>query len=144
MTTDFEFGGRKFKIGKLNAFKQFHIVRRIAPILADLLPGIGELQKIAKKGDKTEEESFQESAVILTPLLTGFSRLSDTDAEFVLYGLLSCVEVQIAGSWAKVSTESMLMVQDMELPALIQIAGRSFMANLSGFFAALPAAAPGR
>ncbi len=71
--------------------------------------------------------------------MTGLSKLSDADAEFVLYGLLAAAEVQQqAGNWAQVSTGSMLMIQDLELPMLLQIAGRAFMFNLSGFFSALP------
>lgn len=141
---DFEIGGRKFKLGKMNTFKQFHIVRRISPILADLLPEITNLQKISKDdASKSETEKFENTAKVLAPLLTGFSRLSDKDSEFVLYGLLACVEVNLNGAWSKVATESMLMVQDMELPTLLQIAGRAFMFNLSGFFAVLPTVTPG-
>lgn len=144
MGNEFEIGGRKFKVGKLNTFKQFHIVRRIAPILADLLPAITELQKQSKnKKIQVNQDNFEDTATILAPVLTGFSKLSDVDSEFVLFGLCSCVEVQIANSWSKVATDSMLMVQDLDLPALLQIAGRSFVANLAGFFATLPAASPG-
>lgn len=141
MVTEFELGSRKFKIGKLNTFKQFHIVRRISPILADLLPAIKEVQKFQKKKEeqKTEVEKFDELATILGPVLTGFSKLNDEDSEFVLLGLLSCVEVQGPGNiWAKVSTGTQLMFDDLDLPALLQIGGRVFVANLSGFFAALP------
>lgn len=137
MDKDFEIGGRKFKLGKMNTFKQFHIVRRISPILADMLPAIKDLQ--IKSG---KAETFEETAKILAPILTGFSKLSDADSEFVLYGLLSSVEAQINGAWAKVATDSMLMIQDMELPTLLQIAGRAFIHNLTGFFAALPQAQP--
>lgn len=135
---DFELGGRKFKVGKMNAFKQFHVVRRIAPILADLLPAIKEVQKINKKVDKTESEKFEEAAQLLGPLLNGFSKLSDDDSDKVLLSLLMCAEVQLGGAWSKVATENMIMVQDLELPALLQIAGRAFMFNLSSFFTVLP------
>lgn len=136
---DFEIGGRKFKLRKMNVFKQFHVVRRISPILADLLPAIGDLQKTSSANSgKSETEKFEETIKVLTPVLTGFSKLSDQDSEFLLYALLASAEVQLNGAWAKVSTDSMLMVQDMELPTLLQIAGHAFMYNLSGFFAVLP------
>lgn len=139
MDNDFELGERKFKLRKLNAFKQFHIVRRIAPVLADILPAIGSLQKISSTDSKkSETEKFEESAIVLTPILKGFSKLSDQDSEFLLFGLLSSVEVQTGAVWSKVATENMLMMQDLELPALLQIAGRAFMFNLSGFFSVLP------
>lgn len=141
--TEFELGGRKFKVGKLNTFKQFHIVRRLGPILVDLLPALKEIAKTTKaKSNKSEDEIFEEVAVFLTPMITGLSKLSDEDSEFVLHGLLSCVECQFSNSWAKVSVNDMLMVQDLELPALLQIAARAFMANISNFFALLPTASP--
>lgn len=141
MDRDFDLGGRKFKLGKMNTFKQFHVVRRISPILAELLPVIKDVQRISKSGSETEK--FDEISKLLAPVLSGFSKLSDQDSEFVLFGLLASVEVQLqANSWAKVATENMLMVQDMELPALLQIAGRAFLFNLSGFFEGLPTAQP--
>lgn len=144
MTNDFEIGGRKFKAGKINAFKQFHLVRRIAPILADLLPSIKEFQKLFNtKTEKSQDEKFEELALLASPLLKGFSKLSDEDSDKVLFGLLSCVEMLGPGNvWARVATENMLMIQDLELPALLQIAGRAFIFNLSGFFAVLPSVSP--
>lgn len=139
MDRDFEIGNRKFKLCKLEAFKQFHVVRRLTPILSDLLPGIGSFQKLKGYELLSEDQKLDQVAKFAGPVFTGLAKLSDTDADFVLYGLLSAVEMQqTTGNWAKVSTGSMLMIQDMDLAVLIQLAGRSFMYNLSGFFAALP------
>lgn len=138
---DFEIGTRKFKLGKLDAFKQFHIVRRMGPILSNLLPVIKSAQKGKKKDFESlsEAEKFDQIAQFAGPLMNGLAGLSDADADLVLFGLLSSVEMQqVQGNWAKVSTPSMLMIQDLELPVLLNIAGRAFMFNLSSFFAALP------
>ncbi len=136
----FEIGARSFKLNKIDAFKQFHIVRRIGPILADLLPAMKDAQKIAAgQGSMSESEKLDEFAKIAAPLMTGLSKLSDEDANKVLFGLLSSVELQQAtGNWARVATDSMVMIQDLELPLLLQLAGRAFAYNLSGFFGALP------
>lgn len=140
MNQDFDIGGRKFKLGKIDAFKQFHIVRRVGPILADMLPALKDIAKAAKGGpDESEEMKLDQISKFVGPIMEGLSRLSDADADKVLFGLLSAVEVQHGGgSWAKVSNGTMLMMQDLELPVLLQLAGRAFMFNLSGFFAALP------
>ena len=138
---DFEIGGKNFKIGKLNAFKQFHIVRRISPILADLLPAVKEFQKFQKRKDdeKSEAERLDEMAVVLAPILTGFSKLNDADSEFVLLGLLSSVEMKgPGGAWAKISNGTMMMFDDLDLSIMLQIAGRVFVSNLAGFFHVLP------
>ena len=38
MDNDFEIGGRQFKLNKIDAIKQFHVARRVSPILGDLMP----------------------------------------------------------------------------------------------------------
>lgn len=136
---DFEIGTRKFKLNKIDAFKQFHIVRRIGPVLSELLPALKNFQD-PKALALPNEEKFEMIAKLASPFLIGLSKLSDVDADLVLMGLLSSVEMQQpTGNWAKVASNSLLMIQDMELPVLLQIAGRAFVFNLSGFFSALPA-----
>lgn len=136
---DFEIGSRKFKLSKIDAFKQFHIVRRIGPILSDLLPAMRDAGKFKNLDSLSEEDKLEQIAKFASPFMTGLSKLSDADADLVLFGLLSSVEMQqVQGNWAKVATPTMLMMQDLELPVLLQIAGRAFMFNLSGFFGALP------
>jgi cytochrome c551/c552 len=138
MEKNFELGGRKFQLSKLDAFKQYHIVRRVGPILSDLLPAMSKAK--ADDSKLSQEEKLENIANFLTPIMNGLSKLSDGDAEFVLLGLLQAVEVkqEPLGNWGKVAVNSMLMMQDLELPILLQLAGRAFFYNLSGFFAALP------
>lgn len=137
MENSFELNGRKFKLNKIDPFKQFHVVRRIAPILSEMLPSMKGAA--AKDIDKlSEEEKLDLVTKFAGPIMMGLSRLSDADADYVLYCLLSSVEMQqSAGNWAKVATNSMLMLQDLELAQLLNIGGRAFMFNLSGFFAVL-------
>jgi hypothetical protein len=135
----FTIGDKEFQLSKISAFKQFHIVRRVAPILADLLPAMKTVQKVSESKELTEDQKLDQFAEIATPLMNGLSKLSDADSELVLYGLLNAVEIkQSTGNWAFVAKGSMLMMQDLELPLLLQIAGRAFMYNLAGFFAGLP------
>lgn len=142
MTNEFQIGDRKFKCGKLDAFRQFHIVRRIGPLLSDLFPALAGIAKTQKKLEQlSEDDKFQEIAEAIGPIMEGFAKLSDADSEYVLYRLLSAVEVQqpeFNNAWAKVATDTQLVMQNLELPVLLQAAGRSLMFNMSGFFALLP------
>lgn len=141
MNNEFQVGERKFKLGKIDAFRQFHIVRRISPLLAELMPAMAEISKQKKNADAmSEDEKLDEFAKIAQPIMVGLSKLSDADADYVLFRLLGAVEMHQAqfNSWAKVATDNGLMIQDLELPVLLQAAGRSLMFNLSGFFALLP------
>lgn len=131
---EFSLGGRDFKLCKIDAFKQFHIVRRIGPLLSDLLPAMKDLSGLRDKTDQIDQ-----AAKVLGPIMTGLSKLSDADADLVLFGLLASVEMkQSSGNWAKVATSSMLMIQDLDLPTMLQLAGRAFAFNLTGFFTELP------
>lgn len=148
MENKFEAGGRQFVISKINAIRQFHIVRRIAPLLTELLPHLASLKKA--KDDIDDPEKMAQLTLIATPILKGLATLSNRDSECVLYGLLSAAEMQqSSGNWAKVAifddnadeekrAPGSLMINDMDLPLLLQVAGRVFVYNLSGFFAALP------
>lgn len=136
---DFEIGTRQFKLSKLDAMKQFHIARKVGPILADLLPALSGLKK-GVQDSTSEVEKLDGLAKALMPIMLGLSKLSKEDSEEVLFGLLSSVEVQQgAGNWARIASSTMLMMNDIELPQLLQVAGRAFAYNLSGFSIGLQA-----
>ncbi len=84
MENSFTHNGRKFKLGKLDAFRQFHIVRRIGPLLAELLPAMAEITKANKLEGLSESEKLDEFAKIAQPIMQGLSKLSDADADYVL------------------------------------------------------------
>lgn len=136
MDNSFEAGGRKFKLGKIDAFRQFHIVRRMGPLLAELLPAMAGIAK-SKVDGLSETEKLEEFAKIAQPVMLGLSKLSDQDADYVLFRLLGAVEVhqEQFNIWSKVSSDTGIMMQDIDLPILLQAAGRAFVYNLSGFFA---------
>lgn len=138
---EFAIGNRKFKLNKIDPHKQFHIVRRVAPLIAELLPALGRISKTKVEGS-SEEDKVEEFAKIMAPIMEGFSKLPDADADYVLFKLLASVEIQQEqfNVWAKIANDSGIIMQDLELPVLLQAAGRAFVYNLSGFFAFLPRA----
>jgi hypothetical protein len=141
MENGFEIQGTKYKLCKLDAITQFHIVRRTGPILSELIPAMARLGKEQKAMESlSEDEKLEKFALVGGPLMEGVAKLSDDDANRVVFGLLSSVEVQqkdFAGVWSKVATKEALMFP-VDLPVMIQLVARAFMFNLSGFFAALP------
>jgi hypothetical protein len=138
---DFEVGGKQFKLNKIDVFKQFHIVRRLAPMLGDLIPVAHRMLKKSGAEPQSPESMSDEAVAELVPIfMRGFSGLSDADADTVLLGLCSAVEMfqEQHKTWARVVLQDRLMFSDLELPTLLQIAGRAFQYNLAGFFALLP------
>lgn len=135
---NFEINGKKFKLNKIDAMKQFHIVRRIGPILSELLPGLGGVAK-QKIESLSQDEQLALSAKVMTPLMAGLSKLSDSDADYVLFRLLNSVEFhqEQFNSWARIANDTGIMMQDLDLPILLQAAFRALMYNLQSFFATL-------
>lgn len=136
---DFEIGDKKFKLNKIDVFKQFHIARRLSPIMGEIIsvaPKIKQLMSSKKEEEMSESEKLEAIAQLAKPIMDGFSKLSDADANLVLLGLCSAVEIHQSesNSWARIAREDTLMFNQIELPVLLQIAARSFMYNGSSFF----------
>jgi len=81
MSNEFSIGGREFKMSKIPAMKQFHLVRRIAPILADMLPAMKDVKSITKLGEASEGEKLEQIAKFVTPIMTGLSKLNKAAPE---------------------------------------------------------------
>lgn len=138
---DFKFQGQNFKLNKLDAFMQFHVVRILSPLLSEMIPVIMSL-KDAKDDALSPDAQFAKFGEIASPLLKGFSRLNEKESEEVLIRLLYGVEIERNGVWARISNGKAIMFQDLELPALLAAAGRSIAFNLAGFLAAMPKVSP--
>lgn len=134
----FEVSGKNYSADKLDAMRQFHIVRRLAPVVAGLLPAGVALKDMV---------SFLEKDVssVLPSMADALARLKDEDAEFVLYGLLSVVKQEQANGlgWAPVAKGNSLMFQDITMPNLMKIAFKAGQHNFQDFLSALPQASTG-
>lgn len=130
MDNSFEIGDLKFKTRKLGAFQQFHILRRLSPVLGNLAPALAKLQGLSE--EQLQKDQFE----LLAPIMDGISKLSESDSEKVLKDLLSAVEMQQSGNWAFLVKNDVLMFMNLDLSVLLQAAGRAFAFNMSGFFSA--------
>lgn len=118
---EFELKGVEYRIAKLDAMKQFHIVRRLAPLMAELAP------KDGKDGGSMDG------------LASALSKMSDADSESLLHSLLGCItrkENQGLG-FSKVTNGTSLMYQDIDFPELMQLAWQALQFNFKDFFNAL-------
>jgi len=137
---EIEVRGQLYKAGRIDAMKQFHVVRRLAPILS-AMADIGGLQAAFSGG----QPQAADMAVMLVPLANAVSSMPDADVEYVLGICLDVVErKQPGGGWAKVrASNGALMFEDIDMAAMLMIAGGVLGHNLSGFFAGLPSVSPG-
>ena len=122
---EFETEGRTYRVNKIDARSQFHIVRRLAPVLGQVAPAI--------QGGKGGIDA-------LPALADAIAKLSDDDADYVLFGLLKVVNrKQDQGlGWGPVCTGTVIMYEDITMQTMLKLAWEAFSFNMSGFFAALP------
>jgi len=118
-----------YQIGKINARDQFHIIRRLAPVLGGIAPAL--------QGGKGGIEALPEIA-------NAIAKLSDADADYVIFGLLKVVSRKQSNGlgWGPVSTGELLMYDDIDMAQMIKLAWEVLSYNMSGFFAALPSGSP--
>lgn len=134
--TDFSIGEVKYQAAKLNARRQFHVVRRLLPALSGLMSA-GELAELAKGGDKT-------MSALLEPFARAVGGMSDQDADFIIDTCLSVVSrQQPGGGWAPLLAQGGgIMFDDVDLAGLLRISFEVLKDNLSGFFGALQQMSP--
>ena len=116
---DFTIGDKQFRAGKLDAFAQFHVSRRIAPIIPTLIP---LFVKIAQDGNLAKD--MLGVSQLLGPFADGLANMSDETSEYVLSTCLSVVRRQATGgNWAPVWNKQAksCMFDDMDLGDLIQV-----------------------
>ena len=122
---ELELDGHTYRVGKLDARAQFHIVRRLAPVLGELAPAL--------QGGKGGLDA-------LPPIATAVAKLSDADADYCIFGLLKVVSRKQPNGlgWGPVATENLLMYDDIGMTQMLKLAWEALTFNMSGFFAVLP------
>ena len=132
---DIEVKGRWYRIGKLDARTQFHVLRRLAPVLGEILP----LIRVAKDED-VKEAVFD----ALEPLSTALAQMKDEDADYCLDHLLATVYKREGDSaYSPVIVNGSLAYADMDMPMMLQLAWKALMGSLGSFFPVKPQASSG-
>lgn len=118
---EFEIAGNTYRSGKMDTFKQFHVSRRLVPAFGVAAAAI------------SGEVKFEE---LVQPIMQAIGSMTDADCDFILEACLKVVQRQQGTSWAPIyaGANQALMFDDIDLGAMLQIAGKVIQDNLSGFF----------
>ena len=133
---EFNLGEKQFRTSKLDSFAQFHVSRKLAPIIPTLIP---VFVKIAKDG--AELSDIASYAEILAPFADGLAAMSNEDSEYVMATCMSVARRKAAGTdnWAPVWSNSAraCMFDDMDLGDIIQIVMKVVQDSLGNFIRGL-------
>ena len=117
MSTEFTIGEHTYRAGRLDARTQFHVVRRLGPVLADLTT--------ASTGN------------VIANIAVAVGKLKDEDADYVIDKSLRVVtRAQDNGrGWAAVSNPTGgLMFDDIDMPVMLQLVWKVLEEYLVPFF----------
>ncbi len=127
MNTEFKVGAHVYRAGKMDTFAQFHVARRLAPVLAGINDFIAAA--MAPGAEITVET--------ILPLANAIAKMSDEDSEYILSRSLAVCERQVEGDrgWAKVWSRQggAMMFDDISMIEMVQIAFHAIKDNIGPF-----------
>lgn len=133
---EFDIQGRQYRADKLNAFQQFHVSRKIAPLVPALIPVFLSVTKM--KGGLTA--NLPAIADALQPFADGLAQLPDEAAEYVISTCLSVVRRCQGDNWAPVwsaSAKAMMFDDINDMGSILPIVVRVIQDNLGPFIQGL-------
>ena len=134
-------GEHEYSIGRLNALDQFHVSRKIAPIIPTLMPIISEVAKgdltktieSIELGDNNELGSLEPLAQALEPFMEAFAKMSEEDVNYIIHKCLSVVK---RGSSVVCRGQS-IMFDDLDMEQILPLVVAVIRVSLSNFIQGL-------
>jgi len=145
--TEFEINGITYRIGKMAVFQQFHLERKVAPLIPKLVPVFLKLQSAVKppaEGDQESPEEAQPNPLtgdlaatvdMLSPFMDAIAGMDDAQAEFILGTSLSVVSRKQGEVWSPVwsSRGNVAMFDDIDMNDMLKITYRVILEALGPF-----------
>ena len=128
-----------YRTGRLDAYQQLHVFRKLSPLLSGLFETIARTSQ-AIEGAKAANGSVIEAEIdafsAIGPVARAFAEMPQDDLDFVLKTCLGvCTRRNQQGAWVKVSNEQgQLMFEEIDLNAMLRLANAVVQDNLSNFF----------
>ena len=106
---EFEHNGQQYKAEKLPAMQQFHVSRKVGPLVPPLVPIFLEIARSGAFGDigttvagKTPALDLSKLSALMQPFMDGLASMKDEDAEYVLATCLLAVRRKVGDAWQPV------------------------------------------
>lgn len=119
-------GEHTYRIGKLDARRQFHVARRLGPVMAALT------------GDRAGGNAFNAFVAIANSI----SGMPDSEVDYVIDRCLAvCFRLDPADktkSYRMMASNGAIMFNDLDMKELIELTSAVIEDNLLGFMSGLP------
>lgn len=123
--TDLPLDGHVYRIGRMDALTQFHVARRLGPVIASLAEGGADFSILDVMAGATQV----------------IAKMSDEDVNYIINRCLLVVARVVEGSRpAPVMRGNQFMFNDITMPQMVRLAVEVIKENLGPFFPGLLAA----
>jgi hypothetical protein len=131
--------GKTYRVNKLGTLQQFHVARRLAPLLA----AAGITMSMLKARD-SGMPAFDDFAPVMGPVAHILSQMSDSDSNYIIFTCLSCVQRQSGSDnrWAAVATGDQMMFEDIAMPVMLRLVWAVVQDNILDFLQELEEETP--
>jgi hypothetical protein len=129
MSIELELDGQLYRCDKLTAMQQFHVSRKIAPLLPAAIGPFLAIKGMKGGIDKNLSAIVSE----LQPFADGLSSLPDAEAEFVLSTCLGVVRRQRGDGWVPIWRNGQTMFEDIDLGVMVRLTLRVIIESLGPF-----------
>lgn len=133
---EFEIDGRQFRFDKMPAMQQFHVSRKIAPLMPPLFPIFAQVAKeMEGKGLSTD---LNKLGPLLAPFTEALAQMSDESAEYVFNACLGAIRYKHGDNWIPLWNTSgrVVMVAELNDPSLLlRLTARVIQDSLAPFIA---------
>src|SRR4051812_38586804 len=103
----------EYEIGKLNAFEQLHVGRKLAPLLAHAIPALLKIAEVDGAAVNLQTLLITSAAA---PIADVLCRMDEADVDYIVNKCLATCQRRQAKNWAKVmSSNGQIMFADIEL-----------------------------
>ena len=123
-----------YRTGKLDAFKQFHLFRKLMPLFSGMGETAASNVAHAAAAAGASEDLVRWSS--LGPIAQAVAEMSQQDSEFIIKTCLAvCHRKNPVGQWVRVATpQGDLMFEDIDLQTMLQLSFAVIQDNLAPFF----------
>lgn len=135
---------QQYQIGRLNPMMQFHVARKILPILTRAGLSLSTLKALSSENE--DKASKDEALVaIMGPATEVLASMPTEDVDFVLATCLGVVKRRSGDGWAPVWVHGAgLAFVDINMIAMIRLVVEVIKENMGGFFAVPSGGSPSK
>lgn len=134
MAEEFEINDVWYRTGKLDAFKQFHLFRKLMPLFSGMGETAASQVAQAAQAAGASDDVIRWSS--LGPIAQAVAEMTQQDSEYIIKTCLAvCQRKNPVGQWTRLTTpQGDLMFEDIDLQVMLQLAFAVIQDNLAPFF----------